>query len=147
MLLTPINVQTHFNSVSKFSDAVSFNGTKSKIDPYEAIPSVRHPLGKTSIPNAKILVPATQMMFSLKQALNYKYTRGIINSKSPCYWSFPNITWPHTWHTPKVYQSEIIAPSPPSSRHLPPPLPPPPNSSSTCCYCFLDDFTHTRPHV
>ena len=44
MVFTPIHVWTHVNSDAKISKAVSFKFTKSKIDPDEAIPSVKKPL-------------------------------------------------------------------------------------------------------
>ena len=61
MLLNPIHVQTHVNSVSEHSNAVSFNSKKSKIDPDEAIPSVINPLEKPSIPADICMVLTTHM--------------------------------------------------------------------------------------
>ena len=50
MLLTPIHVQTYGNSMEERSDAVSFKSTKSKIEPYEDIPSVKQLLDKKNLP-------------------------------------------------------------------------------------------------
>ena len=45
--------------MDELSKSVSFKGTKYKIDPYEAITSVKNPLEKPYIPAAICLVTAT----------------------------------------------------------------------------------------
>ena len=72
MLLTPTPVRTHGNIRDERSKAVSFKGTKSKIEPDEAILSVKQPLEKPYIPAVICLVQATQMMCNLKQFLSSK---------------------------------------------------------------------------
>ena len=72
MLFTLIYVWTYGNSVNKHSKTVSFRGTKSKIDPDEAILSVKQPLGKSYIPATIFLVPATQTIFKLQHRLSSK---------------------------------------------------------------------------
>ena len=59
MLFTPIHVQTYGKSDTERSNAVPFKGTNSKIELDEAIPSVKQPLEKPSIPAAICLVHDT----------------------------------------------------------------------------------------
>ena len=72
MLLTPIHVQTHGNSVADRLKAISFKDTKYKIDPDEAIPSVKTTLEKLYISAAICLVLAIHMMCIMKQHLSSK---------------------------------------------------------------------------
>ena len=81
MLFTQIHVKTNGNSDSKSSKYVSFRGTNSKIEPDEAILSVKQPLENPSIPAAVFLDPANQMMFNMKHPVRSKYTNYIINLK------------------------------------------------------------------